>query len=67
MVTIKEFSTRVQGMPYTFRLVLDDNGLTRLKVDDHKGPVSLEVIGKADVLGEHLRAHAAEFLTGSTI
>lgn len=67
-VTLKEYETRIKGDPYKFKLVVtDDGGIVRLAIDNHKGPIKFDEMLRDDVVGEHLRATAADFLTGKTV
>ena len=66
-VTLKEYETRIKGDPYKFRLVVTSDGDVKLAIDNHKGPIKFDEMLRDDVVGEHLRATAADFLTGKTI
>lgn len=65
-VTLKEYSTRVKGDPYTFKLLVDNTGTPRLTIIDKNGPIKFEEMQRDDVVGDHLRATAADFLMGKT-
>jgi hypothetical protein len=66
-VTLKEYSTRIKGDPFTFRLVVTSDGDVKLAIDNHKGPIKFDEMLRDDVVSEHLRATAADFLTGKTV
>ena len=66
-VTIKEYETRIKGYPYKFRLEVTSDGDVKLAIDNHEGPIKFGDMLRDDVVGEHLRATAADFLTGKTV
>jgi len=63
-VTLKEYSTRIKGEPYTFKLNLDNTGVGRLVVLKNESPLPFSEMERDDVVGEHLRDAAAEFIAG---
>lgn len=66
-VTLKEYSTRIKGEPYTFKMDIDQAGVARLVVLKNEAPMPFSEMGRDDVVGEHLRMTAADFLMGKTI
>jgi len=63
-VTLKEYSTRIKGDPYTFKLLIDNTGVARLAIWRHETPLPFSEMERDDVVGQHLREAAAEFIAG---
>jgi len=66
-VTLKEYETRIKGDPYKFQMLAMGDGTVKLAIADKNGPIRFEEMQRDDVVGEHLRATAADFLTGKTV
>ena len=63
-VKVKEHSTRIQGAPYTFALMVSVLSV-RVVITDHTGkPVPFETVEKDDTRGQHIRETLSIFLTG---